>query len=472
MRHYQAMIAVILALLLLNPVVRAQGQPAGITTPDLLNLRSGPGTEYAVVEHLLQDTRLILVGRDATGGWIEVYLQINSSIRGWVGADFVESDPGVNVDALPVVAGGASAVAPVAPVSPVAAVPGADYGSGTLNATQALHSAPDTDAVTDVTLSAGTMMSVQGMTVRGDWLRLSTPDGTAQGWVPSGSVDLDSTVDINTLPLFDSDSVVDSTVPPASTGSAVNLSPPVTYTFSSRVYALFADGQQRGNNADTFIKLGDSITVEEFFLESFEEGDYEPGGYTYLQPTIDFFNRSGSFKAPSLTAGSGFSTLTILDAVWAPADQCEPDENRLMCEIRRKRPAVAFVYLAGVDMNSYSAAQYDGYLRRVVDTLIAEGVIPVMNTFPVDPDYLPEIAPLFNQVIRNIARDYELPLIDLYSAAQALPDGGVYPDEYHLTLRRDGVISFAGDQNEYGATLRELLSLQMLHDLREQVLGG
>ncbi len=58
-----------------------------------------------------------------------------------------------------------------------------------------------------------------------------------------------------------------------------------------------------------------------------------------------------------------------------------------------------------------------------------------------------------------------LPLVDFANAAAALPDRGLVPDD---TVHLSGVsfISFNGDQDRYGFTLLNLLSLQTLEQLR------
>jgi hypothetical protein len=71
----------------------------------------------------------------------------------------------------------------------------------------------------------------------------------------------------------------------------------------------------------------------------------------------------------------------------------------------------------------------------------------------------------FNAVIRDVAATENIPLIDLRSALYGYNNRGTGPDGYHLSVRDPETSSFGGDQNTYGRTLRELLTLQMLERL-------
>jgi len=60
------------------------GEYSGITTPNALNIRSGPGADYeTVTEPLNKGTQLKILNR--LGGWY----QVKTEIEGWVSADYV-----------------------------------------------------------------------------------------------------------------------------------------------------------------------------------------------------------------------------------------------------------------------------------------------------------------------------------------------------------------------------------------------
>jgi hypothetical protein len=77
-----------------------------------------------------------------------------------------------------------------------------------------------------------------------------------------------------------------------------------------------------------------------------------------------------------------------------------------------------------------------------------------------------------NNIIRDAAARYNLPLVDFQPAASLLPGQGCISDGRHLTYGVDGVVNFAGDESRYGKDLRELMNLQMMEALRAYVFQG
>jgi hypothetical protein len=71
----------------------------------------------------------------------------------------------------------------------------------------------------------------------------------------------------------------------------------------------------------------------------------------------------------------------------------------------------------------------------------------------------------FNEIIRDVAADNRVPLIDLRVAVYNYPDHGTGEDGYHLSVRSVEETTFTGDELVYARTTRELLTLQMLYDL-------
>lgn len=86
-----------LALGLPASALAAANAPAGQVDADLLNLRTGPGFQYAVLRLLKRDQALTLLGRSANSLWLEVRA---GEAGGWVYAGFVRT--GAALDKLPV----------------------------------------------------------------------------------------------------------------------------------------------------------------------------------------------------------------------------------------------------------------------------------------------------------------------------------------------------------------------------------
>ena len=105
------------------------------------------------------------------------------------------------------------------------------------------------------------------------------------------------------------------------------------------------------------------------------------------------------------------------------------------------------------------------------------GTIPILNTVTLKEGSDFELRfggqmDQVNAVVRQMAVDYRLPLIDFQQAALALPDQGCFPDGAHLTFRTDGVTSFNGDEQLYGKDLRALMTLEMMADIKSNIMGN
>lgn len=240
---------------------------------------------------------------------------------------------------------------------------------------------------------------------------------------------------------------------------------PILSEPSERVREIFRAGQLAGNHANVITKVGGSNSTSTAFMSQFDVGEYNLGPYEYLQPTIDFF--SGSFSQTSLAAQVGFNAFTVLDPIWADSARCYPNETPLACEYRRKKPSVALMMFSANDLIHLTPELYELALSQIVEISIDAGVIPVLITFVQRPDSRWDKMIEFHLIMEKVATTYEVPLINLWLAAQTLPNMGVGADNVHYT--RSGILDFRGDQYVRGHTLWSFLSLQMLHNLRETI---
>ncbi|MFN8528639.1 MAG: SGNH/GDSL hydrolase family protein [Anaerolineae bacterium] len=256
---------------------------------------------------------------------------------------------------------------------------------------------------------------------------------------------------------------------------------PILYQMTtSSVRTIFENGRLMGNRADVFTVIGDSNSSNGDFM--YPLGLDQPGiceygdTYAYLQDTTHYFSTvmdgtaHNSFTHDSQTADRGFNTESIFDPFWASDEVCAADESPLMCEYRTTRPAAAVIMLGGIDVNSLDAERYGANMRAIVEMSIRNGVVPILTTFVVLPDR--DVYPLsleFNMALLDIAERYQIPVINLWAAAQALPDMGIGPDHTHLKAHVGSFCDFTGAEQEYGGTLRNLLTLEALDMLRRDV---
>jgi|GEM_PF-683910 len=236
-------------------------------------------------------------------------------------------------------------------------------------------------------------------------------------------------------------------------------------SISSRTRQIYQSGLSRGNNPRVFVKVGDSITNNQPFLNGYGSGEYNLGTYGYLQDSINYFDNS-AFTRNSIAAESGFNAAAVRDPIWSPPN-CLANESPLNCEYRTMKPSLAIIMYGSLDVQLYGADAFRGYLNQVVQDTISQGIVPVLTTFPNGADYYPSQCEEFNNVIRSIATAEQIPLIEFRNPALGLPDRGVGSDKFHLSLNGTSYyIALNGEQNQFGLTLRNMLTLQALDDLR------
>ncbi|MEO8606507.1 MAG: GDSL-type esterase/lipase family protein [Chloroflexota bacterium] len=330
-------------------------------------------------------------------------------------------------------------------------------------------------------LAPHTAILVEGRNEAGDWLLVHNQDSSIRGWVAIGFVQFADAIRVQDLPLKTDIVAAPPANPPAVAGgngtTTVDIPPepldnPVVDLNSAvlrNVRAIFNRGQQLGNAANSFMKLGESNTGGTVYMCTFEWGKYDLGTHTELQGIVDAFNLTQSFCRTNMTAGNGYSTATVLDPLWAPADQCQPTQSPLVCEIAKAKPSFAFIYFGIADMGTITADQYRQNLNTIIRTLSNSGVVPIISTFPMSDKFNDGKPQQFNKIIRQVAADRHIPLIDLRIAVWNYTDHGTGEDGYHLSVRTADETTFTGDENTYGRTMRELLSLQILYDLSNAV---
>jgi hypothetical protein len=200
--------------------------------------------------------------------------------------------------------------------------------------------------------------------------------------------------------------------------------------------------------------------------------DYVLGPYDYIEETIRFFGP----HVPNVSAAArlGMASYTVFDPMWADPALCRRGLNPLACEVERTQPSVLFVMFGPNDVLHMTPDEYAANMRRVVVALLDRGVIPVLSTFSYHPGAARFAAAVeFNLALVDIAAEYEVPLINLWSAARALPNYGLDRDNLHM--RHSGFYNLkfdTGHETWYGVSLRNLLSIRMLDELRRKLEMG
>jgi hypothetical protein len=208
--------------------------------------------------------------------------------------------------------------------------------------------------------------------------------------------------------------------------------PPVPAGISDSMRAVYERGLALGNDPTHFSVIGDCQNVSSYFLSAFDQpGEFSLGEeYAHLQPTIDYYE--GSFSRRSLAVKGGFNVAAILSPLRADPKFCHKDESPLDCELRAWKPSVVFVSME-TWWSEKPEVEYDKYMRRVIERLLAKGVVPIIAT---KADNL-EGDHGINATIAQIAYNYDIPLWNFWAAVQPLPNHGLSSDHFHLTFARN-----------------------------------
>jgi hypothetical protein len=251
--------------------------------------------------------------------------------------------------------------------------------------------------------------------------------------------------------------------PPLEEGAWMHM-PAVPVEISEAMRAVYQRGLKTGNDPTHFSVIGDCQNVSSYFLAVFDKpGEFSLGSeYSYLQPTIDYYQES--FSRKSLAVKGGFNVAAILSPLRADPKSCNKNESPLDCELRTWRPSVVFVSME-TWWSEKPEEEYDKYMRRVIERILETGAVPIIAT---KADNL-EGDHAINATIAQIAYDYEIPLWNFWAVVQPLPNHGLSDDNFHLTFARN----FFDDSVRMKSAWpwRNLTALQSLDAVRKGLTG-
>lgn len=292
------------------------------------------------------------------------------------------------------------------------------------------------------------------------WMLARTTDGSVRGWVESRFLDFTNDKGTPKLPVSREIMFVQGAAGDEKTYTAIKLNNhPIIPISTGTARKIFKRGQQLEHDPTTISKIGDCISDNRHFLSPFGWNEYNLGSYTQLQAVIDQF--SVSLANDSLAAYDGLVTTAVLDPLFANPLACQPGETPLRCEYRVHNPSVAIIMFGAQDLLFTIPEDFDRNLRQIVHETIQAGIVPILSTFPGNLQQWNN-AILFNQIVVQIAHDYDIPLMNLWLALDGLPSHGLNADGRHLSppITHSGDLTPANLQRGY--PLRNLVTLEAL----------
>jgi hypothetical protein len=208
---------------------------------------------------------------------------------------------------------------------------------------------------------------------------------------------------------------------------------PIIPAVSPRAVQIYQQGLQLGVTPNTFSVVGDCQSEPDVFMGIYAT-DRNPinDQYPDLLQTIQLFH--DSFQHDSVAVRDGLSAPSVLDPLWSDATRCEASESPLACELRVYRPTIVFVNLGTNWRADASAEVYAGYLRQIVDMIIASGAVPILTN---KADNV-EGGHRINLVTAQVAYEYDIPLMNFWLASDRLPNHGLDPARNDVYLTPEG----------------------------------
>lgn len=296
----------------------------------------------------------------------------------------------------------------------------------------------------------GEFHAVRGRSASGRWVQLDA------GWL------------LTDLAAFTSGRIEDvSVVPVAARSAATAVRPAKTVRataaapawpkwaprITEKHRAIYAAAPKAGKDLGMFTVVGDCNSQPPVYLRRVANGEFD-GSRTdpRLQRVIAKFE--ASFGRISLAAKGGFGTAAMSDPTWADGALCDAGVGPFECEIWVSRASVVFIELGTGDQ--YTWQSFEEHYRPLVQLALRKGVLPVLVTKADDLESR-EGAPadFINSVVRKVAVDFDVPLLDFYAATRDLPNFGLI-DEGDKDFHLDG----AGMHRHIEATLMTLAALE------------
>lgn len=229
------------------------------------------------------------------------------------------------------------------------------------------------------------------------------------------------------------------------------------------------DGDER-----VFMKVGASGTISSKFLDCLAGTEIDLDGRVALQTTIDHFD-AGDADGSSPWERNTLAAVSGRTASWAISGDPSPIES----EIAAIDPRFALVNYGTNDMmmgatHRSALAPFYTSFTALLDQLDDEGIATIITGLNPRTDSVTAARwiPTYNAVVRGVAEARQLPYINLYEAVVGLPDHGLVGDGLHGNMAPWGGCDFTADGLAFNYNVRNLLTLEALHDVRLVAAGG
>jgi uncharacterized protein YgiM (DUF1202 family) len=432
-------------------------------TAQSIYLRGSPSLQGARVYSAFQGQVYTVLGRTADNAWLRLDFA-GATGEVWILASYgtVKGD----LNSVPAVAGSSqpqpTAVTSqplAAPASPAQA-PAAQankpvvilsYVHYTVTAKSVyLRTEPNWVSDKAGSLFAGQKVSVVGRSYDNQWIQVA--DGGTVAWVVAGAGTLN--VALGRLPITElAQPIVPITpeAPPAPRSAGVDLKPEWLPTITANMRNIYF-AYRNGKNINMFAVAGDCNSDDADYLTRVVAGRFNLDGYAYLNETVGRF--AAGFPRHSLATHGGLSASTMFDGAWAHPSFCHKGVNNTEgpypCELRVSQASIVFLAVGTGDHINWRS--FEANYRNLITYALQNQVLPILVTKADDLEAQVDGAPsgYINDIIRKLAAEYDVPLMDFWKATRDLPNYGLKDEHpaFHLS--------------QAGFDMRTLFMLKML----------
>lgn len=266
--------------------------------------------------------------------------------------------------------------------------------------------------------------------------------------------------------------------------------------------SVYAAALANGQMPNVFGKLGGSTTETKEYLYYFGTSpiEYNLGDFEYLSETIEYYKTgivplrrpasnttpANSFTRQSYGGRNGLiidQVMNVLQSNQYPyVPQCDGTFNA-DCEFDEINPCIAFLWFGinePLESPSWTVEHFKTAYAELIEYCLGRFIIPIIgsvgkncfNRYGFDGTCYTELVAEYNKAIKELRDEYQVPHIDYERAFKALPNEGMSNDNLHpsspspMNLTANLTSPYL---NQYGYNVRNLLSILMLHELRDEL---
>jgi PKD repeat protein len=247
-----------------------------------------------------------------------------------------------------------------------------------------------------------------------------------------------------------------------------------------RLRTIYENGVAQGKRASVFAVMGDDLALQPGYRVPFGDPGQAINNDTF-QAIVDWYRQTilgenNSFNRASAAAEAGWRAQDILDPSRSNPSRCNSGETPLDCELRIAQPAAVIVSVGYNDvLNNTDPNAFRGTMEQIIQTLLNNGVIPVVTTVQPIPGMEAQTAAINTaiiQAVQNVESNNGTTVLiyNLWLRFSQLSNNGLSGDNLTPSVAPAGAGDLSDDAvANFGINARNRDVLRILNDLHSRV---